>query len=148
MSDVLAFPAQGGFSRSIGLACSVSGPTPMPTCGISPESVTPGTNATLTVNTAALSALTAPWFEQGARLYAAWLPLGLLGSVLATGFEKKRRRLWALCFLVLATTILPAACRGGGNGVPPPPVTRNYTVTVTATAGALQRSTAISVTVQ
>jgi uncharacterized repeat protein (TIGR01451 family) len=145
VSDVLAFPAQGGFSGTIGLACSVSGPVPMPTCGISPASVTPGTNATLTVNAAALSAsLTAPWFEQGARLCATWLPLGLLGCVLATGFDKKRRRMWGLCLFLAALAILPAAC--GGGSTPPPP--KNYVVTVTANAGAIQHSTAISVTVQ
>lgn len=148
VSDVLTFPAQGGFSGTIALACSVSGPSPMPTCGISPASVTPGTNATLTVNAAALSAsLTAPWFEQGARFYAAWLPLGLLGCVLATGFDKKRRRMWALGLLLVVGTILPAACGGGSTPIKGPPP-QNYTVTVTATSGAIQHSTTISVTVQ
>jgi len=145
VSEVLTFPAQGGFSGPIALTCSVSGPSPMPTCGISPASVTPGTNATLTVNAAALStSLIAPWFENGARLYAAWLPLGLLGSVLATGFDKKRRRHWGLCLLMLVATFLSAGCGSSGTmGTQP----QNYTVTVTATSGALQHSTTVSVTV-
>jgi uncharacterized repeat protein (TIGR01451 family) len=147
VSDVLTFPAQGGFSGTIALGCSVSGPVPMLTCGISPASVTPGSNATLTVNAAALSASrTAPWFEQGARLSATWLPLGLLGCVLASGFDKKWRRMWGLCLLLLVATTLPAAC-GGGNSVPPPPVAQSYTVTVTATSGAIQHSTVVTVTV-
>jgi hypothetical protein len=101
-----------------------------------------------TVNAAALAAaLNAPPFEQGAKLYAAGLPLGLLGCVLATSFDKKRRRKWALCLLLLVATILPVAC-GGGGSAPPPPPTQTFTVTVTATSGALQHSTAISVTVQ
>ncbi len=151
VSDVLTFPAQGGFSGSIVLTCSVTGPSPMPTCGISPASVTPGTNATLTINAGALAAALTPTltFEQaGGGLFAAWLPLGLLGCVLATGFDKKRRRLWALCLLMLAATILPAAC-GGGNSTPikgPPP--QNFTVTVTATSGAIQHSVNVMVTVQ
>jgi hypothetical protein len=88
-----------------------------------------------------------PPFEQLGRLYAAGLSLGLLGCVLATGFDKKRRRMWALCLLMLAATILSAACGGGSSG-PPPPVTQSFTVAVTATSGALQHSTAILVTVQ
>ena len=148
VSDVLTFGAQGGFSGNIALACSVSGPAPMPMCGISPNSVTSAGSATLTVNATALSAsLAAPWFEQGARLYSAWLPLGLLGCVLVTGFDRKQRKFWALCLLMLAATMLPAACGGGSNVTKGPPP-QNFTVTVTATSGAIQHSTPITVTVQ
>jgi len=41
---------------------------------------------------------------------------------------------------------LPMACGGGSSG-PPPPVSQTYTVTVTATSGALQHMTVITVTV-
>jgi len=147
VSDVFTFQAQGGFSGTISLGCSVSGSSPMPTCGISPTSVSPANSATLTVNAAGLAAaLPLPPFEQAGRLYAAWLPLGLMGCVAATGLDKKRRRLWALYLLMLVATILPAACGGGGS------VTKthaqNYAVTVTATSGAIQHSTPITVTVQ
>jgi uncharacterized repeat protein (TIGR01451 family) len=145
VTDVLTFPAQGGFSGTITLTCSVSGPAPVPTCGISPASVTPGTNATLTVNAAALSTLfTAPRFEQGARLYATWLPLGLFGFILAMSFDKKRRGLWALCILLLVATILPVGC---GSNASTGPTSQNYRVTVTATSGTLQHSTQVLVTV-
>jgi len=145
VSEVLTFPAQGGFSGTIALACSVNGPSPMPTCAISPASITPGTNATLTVNAVPLSAsLTAPWFGQGAKLYAALLPLGLIGCILATGFDRKRRRLWALCLLLIVASMLPAACGGGSASTSPP---QNYTVTVTAASGAIQHSTQVIVTV-
>lgn len=145
-SETLTFAAQGGFSGTITLTCSVNGPPPMPACGISPTPVTPGNNATLTVNTAALSAsLVGSSFELGARLYAAWLPLGLFGCVLATNFSKKRRRLWVLCVLMLFATILPAACGGGSSTRQSVP--QNYTVTVTATSGTIKHSTDVSVTV-
>jgi hypothetical protein len=148
VSDVLTFLAQGGFSGNIALTCSVTGPAPVPTCGIARASVTPGNNATLTVNAAALSASTNRTMVRAGSetLYAAWLPLGLLGCVLATGFDMKRWRLWALCLLIIAAAILPAAC-GGGNSVPPPPVAQSYAVTVKATSGALQHSTTVSLTV-
>jgi uncharacterized repeat protein (TIGR01451 family) len=147
VSDTLTFPAQGGFSGAIALACSVSGPAPMPTCGILPNSVAPGGSATLTVSATAMSAsLRAPWLKRGDELYVAWLPLGLLGCACALGFDKKRRRVLALCLLLIVATILPAACGGGSSGPPPP--AQNYTVTVTATSGALQHSIPISVTVR
>jgi len=147
VSEVLNLPAQGGFSATIALTCSVSsGPAPMPQCGVSPASVTPDKTATLTVSAASLSASgVVPLFEHGARLYATWLPLGLLGCVAVNAFDKKRRRLWALFFLLIVVAILPAACGGGSVTTPPP---QNYTVTVTAISGAIQHSTAISVTVQ
>jgi hypothetical protein len=147
-TETLTFAAQGGFSGAITLACSVSGPAPMPTCGIAPASVNAGGSATLTIDSRALTAgLRQPsGFDSPGGLFAAWLPLGLLGCMLTTGFDKKRRRLWPLCLMILVVAILPAAC--GGSNTPPPPVAQNYTVTVTATSGALQHSTAISVTVQ
>jgi hypothetical protein len=149
-SEVLTFPAQGGFSGNIALACSVTGPAPMPMCGISPSSVTPGNNAMLTIDARALSAglRPPPRFEAERSLFAAWLPLGLLGCVLTTSFDKKRCRMWALCLFVMVTAILPAACGGGSSEPVKGPLPQSYTVTVTATSGTLQHSTTISVTVQ
>jgi uncharacterized repeat protein (TIGR01451 family) len=144
-SVVLNFPAQGGFAGTIALTCSVSGPTPMPTCGLSPNSVTPGNSSTLTVNASGLTAaLISPSFERAHGLYAAALPFGLLGFVLAAGFDKKRRRMWALCLLLIAIAILPAAC---GTSSQPPPQPQIFSVTVTATSGAIQHTTVVSVTV-
>ena len=147
-SETLTFPAQGGFSGTIALTCSVAGTAPMPTCGISSTSVKPGDTATLTIDARALSSeLGLPsGTERGQGLWAVWLPLGMFGCLLATGLDKKRRRLWALCLLLIVATILPAACGGGSNstqGWQP----HNYTVTVTGTASAIQRSTSINVTV-
>jgi hypothetical protein len=148
VSEALTFPAQGGFSAAIALKCSVIGNAPMPTCGISPNSVTPGSNATLSVNTAGLSAALAPQlFGQTANVYAAGLPFGGFVLLLLTAsFDKKCRHRWFLCVALLAATLLPVAC-GGGSSTPPPPVAQNYTVTVTATSGTITHSTNINVTV-
>jgi hypothetical protein len=145
------YPEGNSFDTAIALACAIDGLSPKPSCTLTPATLTPGPDhvvSTLTINAAALSAsLTAPWFEQGASLFAAWLPLGVLGCVLATGSDKKRRRHWSLCLLMLVAIILPIGC-SSGNSTPikgPPP--QNYTVTVTATSRTLQHSTAVSVTV-
>jgi len=149
-SDLLNFPAQGAFSGNIALTCSVAGPAPMPTCGIAPASVNAGGSATLTMDARALAAVfrQPSRFEAGYGLFATWLPLGLLGCVLATSLDKKWRRLWAPSLLILVVTILPAACGSSNSIKSPPPQQQHYTVTVTGTSGVVQHSTVISVTVQ
>jgi hypothetical protein len=143
---VLTISAQSGFSGSVALICSVTGPSPTPTCGISPASVTPGTNATLTVNATPLTAaVRLRLFERAGTLFATALPLGLMSLVVTTCFGKKRRKFWALSLLMLLATILPEACGGGGA------VSRHsqtYTVTVTATSGTIQHSINVTLTVQ
>jgi uncharacterized repeat protein (TIGR01451 family) len=144
VSEALTFPALGGFSAAIALTCSVSGPSPMPKCGVAPASVTPGASATLTVDTSNLSAAFVPQgLSHMSDLYAATLPIGALALLLTVSAPGKRRRNWLLFdFLIIA--LLAAAC-GGGSSTPPPP--QNFTITVSATSGALQHSTRINVTV-
>jgi len=148
-SDVLSFPAQGGFAGSIALSCAVTGPSPAPTCGISPASVTPGNTATLTVNAANLTASLAPFERSGPLSAAIWplcLSLSAFSLAMARKSPKERRGLWLLCALIAVAAIVPAAC--GGSSDPPPP--QNFTVTVTAAAspGGMKHTTPISVTVQ
>jgi len=140
----LSFPAQGGFSGTIALTCSVTGPAPMPTCGLSPNSVTPGNSATLTVDARQLIATQRPVdpFAGVERLYAGGLPFALAGCVLAASLDKKRRRNWLLGSILLGLS-LPAACSGGSN----PPPAQNFTITVTASSGALQHTSNVTVTV-
>src|SRR5215467_6461464 len=149
-SEVISTSAQGGSSEVIALTCSVAGAASMPTCGISPASVKPGDSATLTINASALAAaLRQPdGFEASRELSAMWIPLGLLGCVLATSLDKKWRRLRVPSLLILAATILPAACGSGDSIKSPPPQSQHYTVTVTGTSAVAQHSTMISVTVQ
>ena len=144
------YPEGNSFDTAIALTCAIDGPSPKPSCTLSPATLTPGPDhvvSTLTITAAALStSLTAPWFDQGGRLYATGVPFGVLGFVLATRFDKKRRRMWALCLLIMATAILPAACGSGSNVTKDPPP-QNYRVTVTATSGTIHHSTQVSVTV-
>ena len=140
----LNFLAQGGFSGTIALTCLVTGLAPMPTCGLSPNSVTPGYSATLTVDARQLIASQRPVnpFAGTGRLYAAGLPFGLAVCVLAASLDKKRRRNWLLGSILLGLS-LPAACSGGSNPAP----AQNFTITVTASSGALQHTSNVTVTV-
>ena len=153
--DVITIASQNGsFESAIQLACTVSGSTPTPTCALSPNSVSLGGNSatsTLMVTVPAQTARLIPFGEGqvSSPLYAVFLPmpLALIGFGLASGKPKQRRRqLWFLCSLFLAFVALQAGCGGGGsNQLTPPPL--NYTVTVTATSGAIQHTTQVSVTV-
>jgi uncharacterized repeat protein (TIGR01451 family) len=148
-SDILTVTAQGGFSNAVSLTCLVSGAAPAPPCNLSPASVAPGANpitSTLTIDASRLSGeiIPLPSSSPARGLYAVFLPLGLMGWVLATGFDKKRRGVWLLSTLMLVATLLPAAC-GGSNGPPPP---KSFTVTVTAKSGSLTHTTSIALTVQ
>jgi uncharacterized repeat protein (TIGR01451 family) len=138
-SDVLTITGLDNFSDPVTLSCAVTGPAPTPTCSVSPSSVPPNNTATLTISAANLSA-SLPRFHYSQRLLlAVWFPVGMLGCIFAV--EKSRRRSWLIC-LVAMLAILPTAC-GGGRKAP-----QNYTVTVNATAGTLQHSMTIAVTVQ
>jgi uncharacterized repeat protein (TIGR01451 family) len=146
VSEALTFPAQGGFSGPIALTCVVSGSAPLPTCAISPNPVAPGSSATLTINTAGLSAALEPQSpRQISHLYEASVSLGGFGLLLVAGLDKKRRGSWLLCLAILVATLVPAACGSSGGLVTP--TAQNYTVTVTATAGQIQHSTTIRVSV-
>ncbi|MDP9161493.1 MAG: hypothetical protein M3O09_14835 [Acidobacteriota bacterium] len=154
VTDVITIaPQNGSFGSAIQLACTVTGSTPLATCGLSPTSVTPGATSatsTLTLTAPAQTAELIPFRDGHASrpLYAFFLPIpfAVIGIGLATGKTKQqRRRLWLLCTVFLAFVVLQAGCGGGsGNHLPPP---LNYTVTVTATSGAIQHRIQVSVTV-
>jgi len=154
-SDVITMaPQNGNFASAIQLSCAVTGPTPLATCSLSPTSVTPGANSatsTLTVTAPTQSAELIPSGEpQVSRpLYAVFLSisLALIGFGLLSGkLEPRRRQLWLACGLLVGLVALQNGCGGGGSSPPPPP-TLNYTVTVTATSGAIQHTTQVAVTV-
>ena len=153
-TDVLTFTSLGGFSSAVSLACSVSGPAPLPSCSMSPSSVTPGTNpvtSTLTLTAPMLLTGLVPFNrdELSVALYFMWLPLpgiALIGIPFSSGKSRERTRMvWLLSSLMLAFVALQVGC-GGESKSPPPP--QNYTVTVTASSGAISRSTQIQLTVK
>jgi uncharacterized repeat protein (TIGR03803 family) len=139
-------PQNGAFESVIQLTCTVAGPSPMPTCALSPTSVTPRANAvvsTLTV-TAPVSARLARLVDwRLGPLYALCLPLTLVGMIPGVAAKHRRRLQWAMGGILLLS-ILQVAC-GGASQKPGP---TNYTVSVTGTSGAIPHTTQVTVTVQ
>jgi hypothetical protein len=155
-TDVITFAGTNGpFANAIQLTCSVTGTAPLPTCGISPTSVTPGSvsvTSTLTVTAPASAQLRLGGSQTGIWAYAVSFPF-VFGFVLVGGSSKRRRvpgMLVGLAFLLVLGT---AACGGGNSSSSSSPGNqsqpRNFNVTVTATAASVPpQSTTIAVTVQ
>jgi uncharacterized repeat protein (TIGR03803 family) len=147
VTDTLSFASQkADFQDAIQLSCSVTGPTPLATCGMNPASVTPGSagaTSTLTITAPATAIRTASSSSTAWRFLAAWLPLAALGMVLGSG-PRVRRRYWLLGICLPLLLLLPA-CGGGGNAAKGP---ANYTVTVTAAAPLAVHTVQVSVTVR
>jgi hypothetical protein len=145
--------AVGGFNGLVTFACSVS-PTPQlaPQCFINPSSVSPGTQATLTITTAGPLAGLA--FSSGGlgRLYALWLPMcGFTLVVMALPARRKRMKLPGVvtCGLLFASVLVLTACNSNGSshgssGTPPGP----YSITVTGQSGSMQHPITLTLTVR
>jgi YVTN family beta-propeller protein len=154
MTDVITIAPLNGvsFVSTIQLSCTVTGATPTATCALSPTSVTPGANPATSTLTVTVPGLTAQLTWDSHRqfpgtLYAVFLPgLAVIALSLEFGKAKNRRhQLWLSYGLFVAFVALQAGC-GGGSGVQPmQPL--SYTVTVTATSGAIQHTTSITVAV-
>ena len=136
---------QGAFSSQV--IFSASGLPPGATASFNPQSVIPSaapTTVILTIQTAKLSAALRPAWPISAT------PALLLGILLPVlGVRRMRRALTrrgsfitAIVSLGLATVI--GGCGGGFFNQPP----KTYSITVTASSGALQHSTTVNLTVQ
>ncbi len=151
-TDVITIaPRNGAFASPIQLTCAVTGPSPMPACSFTTSSVTLGANAatsTLTITAPMAAATLTPSPTQPTQLrtftFAAWIPLAFV--LAAAGRSKKSRRgCWALSGSLVLLLVLQSACGGTGGTTTSH---TNYTVTVTATSGAIQHSAQVSVTLQ
>jgi FG-GAP-like repeat len=142
-------PENGSFANAIQLSCSVSGPSPMATCGLSPILVTPAGSpviSTLIVTAPQIAATMGSRVKS--RQYAAFLLMpGVATFLLGFACCKSKEgnvRPWRLCVLFLLFAALQAGC-GGGSG---PPSSLNYTVTITAASGNIVHTSQIAVVVQ
>ena len=142
---ISVMPTRASFDQPVTLSCGAV-PAPL-TCAFSPAQLTPGAggaDVTLTVTTG-LAASMAPAAVVQAVTAMLWM---------LTAFGARRwRRLWAGAAVV--SLCLTASCGGGtppsaptGPTTTPPGGLTVYTITVTATAGALTHATILTLTVQ
>jgi hypothetical protein len=156
----LAITPSGSFSGTVNLSCAVTPvATPAPLCQVPASvNVTAGTVAPVTVTVSTTAPVTAGSMSSGnfpSNLgFIPWT-LALLASGLLLGGYERRMPAAAAAMIVVALLALPGCGGGGGGGSggggssPPPPGTPagSYTTTVTATAGNLKHTTALTVIV-
>ncbi len=151
-ADVITIAAKNGaFGSVVQLSCAVTGPAPIPTCALSPVSVTPGSGSSTSTLTIAAGALAA--FEPSKRphysglFYASCLPLTTLGITLIVGAKRERRR-WVPSGLLVSIVLFLVACGSVASNNGGKQNSTNYTVTVTGSSGTIQHAAQIVVTVQ
>jgi len=151
-SSTITIAPVGGFNSAVNLTCAVTPTaTRQPTCTLSPTSLASASGtSTLTVRTtAATTAALSP--QTSGFTYAMLLPIGSL-ALIGAGLGSRKKRLWGFLLgcMLFAGVISMAACGGtssGGGGHPGTPAGA-YTITVTATSGALTHTALVTVVVQ
>ncbi len=158
------FSAGSGYSGTMNLACALTasptGAQSLPTCSLSPASITIASGgtatATLTVNTTAASGGSA-LLSPESRTWKAWSGGGVLALALLFGVPSRRRRK-ALMMVALLGAIVGGmvGCGAGGSTKTSPPIipattAGSYTFSLTGTDASnakITASTNITVTVQ
>ena len=146
---MVAPPSGSSFTSAVALTCAVTGSGTLPTCSLSPSSVTPGTQgatSTLTISVPASSALLAPIRRIG--YFDGWKIVGTSGTRVAAlsalfaailllltlaRSQRNFRSHYAWLAAVLFLALLQTACGGGGGGTSTPPESGSQTYTVTVT---------------
>ena len=143
----------GGFAGTVSLSCAiatVAGAT-MPTCGVSPGSVTLGAATTATVTFGTVMPTATP--VKVAEKNGGWLGASgvAFAGVFLFGLIGRRRRVWGmmLALLMMVAVMSGVGCGGGGGSVMHTPGTTagTYTATVTGTSGSTTATTTIMVVV-
>lgn len=148
---ITAAPQSGTFNSAIGLTCS--GLTQNLTCSFAPASVTPGAGAAHSVLTISASPVSAQnnSDRRSNPIFSTWMfGFGLVGLTLI-GKVQRKRFLPVLCSCVLAVMIVGSISCGGKTASPITTsggASTSYAVTVNGSAGSVQLSTTVTITVQ
>ena len=153
-TTTVAIVSAEGFSGSVSLSCSVSGPSEAvdaPQCvvpAMEPVSANMPASATVSISTTAAVASNAPTTapKRGRKSEGA-AGLALAGALLSFGRRRRKRGLFVPAVLLsLFASLMVTACGGGGSanagGGAPGTTAGSYTVTVTATASGVSSASA------
>src|SRR6266481_2905980 len=143
VSDILTVTPQGGFTGTVNLTCSVTGPAPLPTCGLSLTSIAGGGNSTFTITALPRNSV---WFSPRAPVLRK-NPLVIPALLAAFAMLIIARRRMPICvparrgelLLGAALAAILCLCSCGGSG--PTLAPQSYTVTVTANWPVVTNST-------
>jgi hypothetical protein len=149
-------PQYGAFTNAVSLACSKL--PSLSTCSFSPGSVTPGASGTTSKLTISTTAPSASFREPIGRppVNGLWIALMAVSLIVFAGIRRFARTrplaLYVSAGVLGLFLALLAGCGGGGGGGGGP---RNpgtpagtYTVAIAGTAGSLQNSASVTLTVQ
>jgi uncharacterized repeat protein (TIGR01451 family) len=142
VSDMITVTPQG-FTGVVNLTCSITGPAPLPTCGLSPTSIANGGISTLTIAVPSRNAiLPSPVIPSLRALPFEVLSLLAVFAMLLLTMSRNsevptRRDGWILGATMAASILILSSC--GGSSSPPPP--QNYSVNVTGSWAPVANST-------
>jgi len=154
-TSTVTVTSSGGFNSTVNLTCAITPVTAVPPkCSLSSATVSGSGTPMLTVSTVGATASVRP-NRAGSIYYAMLLPLSGL-TLLGARFRSRSRNPlgWLLFGLMLSSLVWLAACGGGGSsgggggGGGGGTTAGSYSVTVTATAGALTQTQNLTLTVQ
>jgi uncharacterized repeat protein (TIGR01451 family) len=156
-TSTIALTPQSGFSGAIVLTCSVAGPSPLPTCSVSPSTIPAGSaasTATVTVSTPPKTAQSLPDLRfpnspnsPSSAAFAIAVVFSSLGFFLAGRLRSpKLHASHFFAVLVWLLALFLSACGGGSTASSQSG--ENFTVTVNATSGSLSHVINFTLTVR
>ena len=137
----LTVTPSNGFGGTVSFACSGLPSGAM--CTFNPTAVTPASAAVTTAVTISVPISSAA-ARKGSR---GVFPLVALGIAFLITWPRRRARQSLVVLLILPLAAFVGSCGGSSSGGGSGPTSQSYSVTITASAGTIQKTTTLSLTV-